>query len=118
MAEIFFESSLEGSKIILLNKYLTITNNNRDNKGITMITNSLISTVFNLDDRIFFYSSWEGSKVKVLNDSAKYQMITNNNNDNKGITMITKSLISTFHHLRVIKFGMQVIWPILITSAK
>jgi len=31
MAEIFFESSLEGSKIILLNKYLTITNNNTDN---------------------------------------------------------------------------------------
>ena len=31
MAEIFFETSLEGSKIILLNKYLTITNNNTDN---------------------------------------------------------------------------------------
>ena len=31
MGENFFESSLEGSKIILLNKYLTITNNNTDN---------------------------------------------------------------------------------------
>ena len=54
MAEIFFDSSLEGFKVILLNKYLMITNNNRDNKGITMITNSLISTVFNLDGQFFF----------------------------------------------------------------
>ena len=31
MAKIVFESSLDGSKVILLNKYLTITNNNKDN---------------------------------------------------------------------------------------
>ena len=35
MAKIVFESSLDGSKVILLNKYLTIRNNNKDNKGLT-----------------------------------------------------------------------------------
>ena len=47
----------------------------------------------------YFESSWEGSKVVVLNDCTKYQTITNNNNDNKGITMITKSLTSTVFNL-------------------
>ena len=34
--------------------YLMITNNDKDNKGITMITKSLTSTVFNLDGLNFF----------------------------------------------------------------
>ena len=35
----------------------------------------------------------------ILITSAKYQMITNNIKDNKGITMITKSLTSTVFNL-------------------
>ena len=81
-----------------------ITNNNKDNKGITMITKSLTSTSHH--PRITKFGmliSWN-----ILITSAKYQRITNNIKDNKGITMITKSLISTFHHPRITKIGMLV----------
>ena len=66
-----------------------ITNNNKDNKGIIMITKSQTSTVFNLDNCNIFQSSWGGSKVIVLND---------NNQDNKEITRIANdNKITNFH---------------------
>ena len=53
-----------------------------------MITKSLNFTVFTLDGQICF-------RVPGKAQELWYLMITNNDKDNKGITMITKSLTST-----------------------